>query len=73
MITIYSKQNCVRCEMVKRYLNDKGVPFEVIDVLEDNKALASLRDEGYAELPVVDIDGNIHTGFQPNILAKVEV
>ena len=73
MITVYSKQNCVRCEMVKRYLNDKGVPFEIIDVLEDNKALASLRDEGYAELPVVDVNGEFHTGFQPNILAKVEV
>lgn len=73
MIKVYSKQNCVRCEMVKRYLNDKGVPFEVIDVLEDNKALASLRDKGYAELPVVDIGGNIHTGFRPDVLAKVVV
>lgn len=71
MIKVYSKQNCVRCEMVKRYLNDKAVPFEVIDVLEDNKALALLRDEGYAELPVVDVNGELHTGFQPNKLAKV--
>ena len=70
MITVYSKQNCVRCEMVKRYLNDKGVSFEEIDVLEDNKALASLRDKGYAELPVVDIGGEFHTGFRPDVLAK---
>ena len=71
MIIVYSKPNCVRCEMVKRYLNDKGVPFEVIDVLEDNKALASLRDEGYAELPVVDIGGERHSGFRPDVLARM--
>ena len=71
MIIVYSKQNCVRCEMVKRYLTDKGVPFGVIDVFEDNKALAMLRDKGYSEMPVVDINGERHTGFRPDILAKV--
>lgn len=71
MIKVYSKQNCVRCEMVKRYLNDKGVPFEEIDVFKDKEALARLRDEGRSEMPVVDIDGERHTGFQPNVLAKV--
>ena len=57
--------------MAKRYLTNKGVEFQEIDVLEDDKALALLRDKGYAELPVVDVDGEFHTGFQPNILAKV--
>ena len=57
--------------MAKRYLTNKGVEFQEIDVLEDDKALALLRDKGYAELPVVDVNGEFHTGFQPNILAKV--
>ena len=35
MIKIYSKPNCVRCEMAKRYLNDKGVKFDEIDVFQD--------------------------------------
>ena len=71
MIKIYSKPNCIKCEMAKRYLTNKGVEFQEIDVLEDDKALALLRDKGYAELPVVDVNGEFHTGFQPNILAKV--
>ena len=57
--------------MAKRYLTNKGVEFQEIDVLEDDKALDLLRDKGYAELPVVDVNGEFHTGFQPNILAKV--
>ena len=73
MIKVYSKPNCIKCEMAKRYLTNKCVEFQEIDVLENDKALALLRDKGYAELPVVDVNGEFHTGFQPNILAKVEV
>ena len=72
MITIFSKPNCVRCEMAKRYLNDKGVKFEEIDVFKDAEALAMLRDKGFSQMPVVDVNGEFHTGFQPNVLAKVK-
>ena len=73
MIKIYSKPNCMACNFSKKYLDDKGVKYEEIDVINDKEALAMLRDKGYAQLPVVDIDGELHTGFQPSILAKVEV
>ena len=72
MIKVYSKPNCIKCEMVKRYLIDKGVKFNEIDVFEDAEALAMLRDKGFSQMPVVSIDGEFHTGFQPNILAKVK-
>ena len=61
------------CEFTKKYLNDKGVKYEDIDVINDKETLDMLRDKGYAQLPVVDIDGEFHVGFQPSILAKVEV
>ena len=59
------------CEFTKKYLNDKGVKFEEIDVFKDKEALAMLRDKGFSQMPVVSIDGEFHTGFQPNLLAKV--
>ena len=73
MIKVYSKPNCMACNFTKKYLNDKGVKFEEIDVFKDEGALAMLRDKGFSQMPVVSIDGEFHTGFQPNILAKVEV
>ena len=60
------------CNFTKKYLIDKGIKFEEIDVFEDAEALAMLRDKGFSQMPVVSIDGELHTGFQPNILAKVE-
>lgn len=71
MITVYSKPDCMQCEFAKKYLNDKGVKFKEINVFEDNEALAMLRDKGYSQMPVVDIDGDFHTGFRPDVLAKV--
>ena len=73
MITIYSKPNCMQCEFAKKYLNEKGVEFKEINVFEDKESMQYLLNGGYAQLPVVDIGGEFHTGFQPNILAKVEV
>ena len=59
------------CNFAKKYLTDKGVEFKEINVFEDAEALAMLRDKGFSQMPVVDINGEFHTGFQPNILAKV--
>ena len=72
MITIYSKPNCMACNFSKKYLEDKGVEFKEINVFEDKEALAMLRDKGIAEMPAVDINGEFHTGFQPNVLSKVK-
>ena len=71
MIKIYSKPNCVKCTYAKKYLTDKNVEFQEIDVFENAEALQMLRDAGYSEMPVVDIEGERHTGFRPDILAKV--
>ena len=72
MITVYSKPDCMSCEFSKKYLKDKGIDFKEIDVFEDDKALSMLRDAGYSQMPVVDVDGEFHTGFRPDVLANVE-
>ena len=63
----------MQCEFSKKYLKDKGVKFKEINVFEDDEALKMLRDAGYSQMPVVDICGNIHTGFRPELLAKAVV
>ena len=61
----------MQCSFAKKYLDDKDVKYEEIDVINDKEALAMLRDKGYAQLPVVDINGEFHTGFRPDVLSKV--
>ena len=61
------------CNFAKKYLDNKGVPFKEIDVFKDDETLAMLRDKGFSKMPVVDVNGEFHTGFQPNLLAKAVV
>ena len=60
----------MQCSFAKKYLDDKGVKYEEIDVFKDEGSLAMLRDKGFSQMPVVSMDGEFHTGFQPNLLAK---
>ena len=60
------------CNFSKKYLTDKGVEFEEIDVFKNAEALVMLRDKGFSQMPVVSINGEFHTGFQPNVLSKVK-
>ena len=62
----------MQCEFSKKYLKDKGIGFKEINVFDDDEALSMLRDAGYSQMPVVDVDGEKHTGFRPDVLAKVE-
>lgn len=73
-ITVYSKPNCMQCKYVKEYLSDKEIPFESIDVFEDKETMQHLLNGGYSQMPVVEIEGQEpHTGFRPDILAKLAV
>lgn len=53
MIKVYSKPDCIQCKMTKKYLLEHDVPFEEIDVLEDEAALELIKQHGYYSLPVV--------------------
>lgn len=71
MIKVYSKPHCFQCDGVKKYLQDKGIEFKEIDVFDDEGALTHIKSLGFQSMPVVDINGEFHTGFRPDLLAKV--
>lgn len=53
MIKVYSKPDCMPCKMTKKFLSDHAVPFEEIDVFEDESALELIKQHGFYSLPVV--------------------
>lgn len=63
-ITIYTTPTCVYCKATKAFFKENNVAYEERDVSVDTKA----RDEMIAKsnqmgVPVIDIDGQIVTGF----------
>lgn len=72
-ITIYSADWCAFCHMAKRYLDDKGIKYDVKDVeKEPQYAVEAVTKSGQRGIPVLDIDGQIIVGFdRPRIDAAI--
>ncbi len=71
-VIVYSTPTCPYCVYAKEYFKDKGVDFKDIDVSRD-RALAEemIKKSGQMGVPVIDIDGKILVGFQPNEFDKL--
>jgi len=64
MVKIYSTPSCAYCKTLKDYLTKNNIEFANIDVSKDEKELDKMiKDSGQMGVPVVDIDGEIITGF----------
>ena len=64
MIKVYSTPTCPYCVMLKRFLAEKGVRFEDLDVSVNREAAQEMIDRsGQLGVPVIDINGTIVVGF----------
>ena len=71
-VTVYSTPSCPYCVYAKNYFIKNGVVFNDIDVSRDRAAAEEMvRRSGQMGVPVIDIDGNILVGFQPNEFDKL--
>ena len=70
-IAVYSKPACVQCTATKRALDKQGIEYEIFDVSVDEKALATVKELGYLQAPVV-ITGDDHwSGFRPDKISEL--
>lgn len=60
--------------MTKNVLNGEGIPFQSINVEDDEKAFNYIKDElKLSEMPVVVVEGQEpFTGFKPDKLVAVK-
>lgn len=74
MITVYTKSNCMQCEMTKRYMQMENIEFSVVDIEQDETALKMLVLHGYQGVPVVAVNGfdNSWAGFRPDRLEELK-
>jgi glutaredoxin-like YruB-family protein len=71
-IIIYSTPTCHYCTMAKNYFTKMGVQYEDINVGIDRAAAQEMiMKSGQMGVPVIDIDGQIIVGFQPEVFQKL--
>ncbi|MGE5708509.1 MAG: glutaredoxin family protein [Bacteroidota bacterium] len=73
MIKVYSTPTCSYCVLAKRYLAERGVVFQDVDVSADREAAREMISKtGQMGVPVLDIDGQVIVGFdRPRIDAAL--
>ena len=59
MIILYSKPTCPYCDRAVDYLNRNNFSFTKIDVTEDEKALAFIKEKGHKTVPQIYFDNRI--------------
>ncbi|MFA6294900.1 MAG: glutaredoxin domain-containing protein [Candidatus Paceibacterota bacterium] len=71
-VIVYSTPTCPYCVYAKDYFKENNVPFEDIDVTKDRaKAQEMVTKSNQMGVPVIDIDGNILVGFQPEVFEQL--
>lgn len=64
VVKVYSTPSCPYCEILKQFLQEKGIKFEVIDVSDDETAQNYIFEKtGKMAVPVTEIDDEIIVGF----------
>ncbi len=71
-VTVYSTPTCPYCNMVKNFLKENDIAYEEIDVSSDKDAAQKMIDKsGQMGVPVIDVDGEIVTGFNKKKLTEL--
>jgi glutaredoxin-like protein NrdH len=71
MVTVYTLPSCVQCESTKKYLTNRDVAYEIVDLSTDPAAMDRVKALGYQAAPVV-IAGDDHwSGFRPDKLGAL--
>ena len=69
-IRLFIKPYCGWCHKAMRWLDDRGVGYEEVDVTSDESAYDEMiRISGQDLAPVIDVDGQILADFGPDQLA----
>jgi glutaredoxin 3 len=63
-IKVYSAPTCPYCQMLKQFLDEKGVEYEDINVAENQEAVREMVGKsGQMGVPQTEINGKIIVGF----------
>ena len=63
MITVYSKPNCIQCEMTRMWLDQNKIPYDTVDVIANPEELEKIKLLGFKAMPVVTLDKNFNNAW----------
>lgn len=70
-ITVYSKPACVQCTATTRALDAKGIAYDLVDLTQDEDAMALVQGLGHRSAPVVVAGQDHWGGFRPDMIGRL--
>ncbi|MDG3141637.1 glutaredoxin-like protein NrdH [Streptococcus suis] len=70
-ITIFSKNNCMQCNMTKKFLEKEGASFQEINIDEHPEYIEHVKSLGFSAAPVIQAGDTVFSGFQPSKLKEI--
>mgnify|MGYP000419335945 FL=1 len=71
MVTVYSKNNCMQCKMVKKWLSEHEIAFDEINIDEQPEKIDYVKSLGFTAAPVIEAGDIVFSGFQPAKLKEI--
>ena len=68
-VTVYTKSNCVQCNMTKKKFDSLGIIYQEVNLEEHPEKVAEFMAQGLSSAPIVTTDTKIWSGFR---LGKIE-
>jgi mycoredoxin len=67
-IVVYSTPWCGDCKAAKRFLGERGIAYEEVDIEQHPEAaeLVMKLDDGMRKIPTLDVEGTIVSGDKFN-------
>ncbi|MEN5314997.1 glutaredoxin family protein [Pseudomonas koreensis] len=72
-VVLYATDWCGYCKQTKRFLDSKGIAFKEFDIEKDAEARKAYEALGGRGIPLIDVNGTLIRGFDPDeILAALK-
>ncbi|RON01960.1 NrdH-redoxin [Pseudomonas brassicacearum] len=72
-VVLYATDWCGYCKAIRRFLDQKGIPYREFDIEKDADARKAYEALGGRGIPMLDVNGTLIRGYEPDeILAALK-
>ena len=64
-VVLYSTEWCGYCKQIRRFLDQKGIPYQAFDIEKDAQARQADEALGGGGIPFVDVNGTLIRDYAP--------
>ncbi|WP_321850647.1 glutaredoxin family protein [Pseudomonas paraveronii] len=67
-VVLYSTEWCGYCKQIRRFLDQKGIPYQAFDIDKDATARKAYEALGGGGIPFVDVNGTLIRDYSPEAI-----